>query len=199
MAEVDDRGKAFAVEVQRPIREPDREPWIAFCFDIKIAPGPVDTPDPDPDGAFQRAVQARTEFFLPTTVERVWWLAGLGECKPVLVRDLEQAKGTNLGSRPERFRELTARMDWRGVCDDALKNALTAVHKRDRVVRRLTEARERATGAQERESVIRRARSHTERQSLPDDVMAAVTHALAHPVFSLDSCGAVFITWAQQP
>ena len=199
VAEVDDRGKAFAIEVQRPTRAPDREPWIAFCFDLKITPGPVDTAAPDPDGAFQRAVQARTEFFLPTTVERVWWLAGLGECKPNLVRELEQAKGMNLGSRPERFRELTAHMDWPGVCDDVLRNALAAVHKRDRVTQRLTEARERATDAQERESVIRRARSHAERQSPADDVMAAVGQALAHPVFSLDSCGAVFITWVHQP
>jgi ATP-dependent helicase HepA len=198
VAEVDDRGKAFAVEVQRLVMESRREPWIAFCFDIKIVAGPVDAPDIDPDRAFQRAVQARTEFFLPTTVERVWWLAGLGECKPNLVRDLEQAKGMNLGSRPERFRELTARMDWPGVCDDALKNALAAMHKRDRVTQRLIKARERATDAQERESIIRRARSHTERQS-PDDVMAAVRHALADPIFSLDSCGAVFITWVQQP
>ena len=43
----------------------------------------------------------------------------------------------NLGSRPERFRELTAPYDWAGVCDDALEKALAAVRERDRVVRRL--------------------------------------------------------------
>ena len=105
----------------------------------------------------------------------------------------------NLGSRPERFRELTAPYDWAGVCDDVLGKALAAVRKRDRVIRRLAEARERSASARERESVIRRARSRDERESPPDDVLAAVEHALDHPVFSLDSCGAVFITWVYRP
>src|SRR5262249_41931392 len=53
VAEIDDRGKAFAVEVQWRTREPDREPWVAFCFDIKIAPGPMAFPGVlDADGAF---------------------------------------------------------------------------------------------------------------------------------------------------
>ena len=30
-------------------------------------------------------------------------------------------------------------------------------------------------------------------------VMGAVEKALAHPVFSLESCGAVFITWVDRP
>jgi ATP-dependent helicase HepA len=199
VAEVDDRGKAFAVEVQRLTREPDRDPWMVFCFDVKIAPNPVYDPDPDPDGAFQRAVQARTELFLPTNVERIWWLAGSGECAPQLVRELEQEKGVNLGSRPERFRELTASLDWPHVCDDAFKSALAAVHKRDPVTQRLSAAQERFASAQERERIIRRARSRAERQSASDGVMTAVEHALAHPVFSLDSCGAVFISWMCQP
>ena len=101
VAEVDDRGKAFAIEVQRPTGDPDREPGIAFCFDVTIAPGPVDAAaSPHPDGAFQRAVRARTEFFLPTTIERVWWLAGRGECKPRLVQDLEQVRGDEPGQPP---------------------------------------------------------------------------------------------------
>jgi len=200
VAEVDDRGKAFAIEVQRPTGEQDREPWIAFCFDVTIAPGPLDAAAPDPDGAFRRAVQARTEFFLPTAVERVWWLAGMGECRPHVARDLDQARGANLGSRPARFRELTAPLDWPGVCDDAFGKALAAVRKRERVTRLLIDARKRSAEARERESVIRRARSRAERQTPPDDdVMAAVEDALAHPVFGLDSCGAVFITWGYRP
>ena len=82
LAEVDDRGKAFAIEVERTTAEPDREPWIAFCFDITIAPGPVDAAalaaGAASGAAFQRAVRARTELFLPTTIERVWWLAARG-------------------------------------------------------------------------------------------------------------------------
>jgi ATP-dependent helicase HepA len=199
VAEIDDRGRAFAVEVQRPTGDLDREPGIAFCFDITIAPGPVDVITSDPDKAFRRAVESQTQVFLPTTIERVWWLAGRGECKPQLVQQLEQVKGVNLGSRPERFRELTGPYDWPGVCDDVLGKALAAVRKRDRVIRRLAEARDRSASARARESVIRRARPREERESPPDDVLAAVEHALDHPVFSLDSCGAVFISWVYQP
>jgi ATP-dependent helicase HepA len=199
VAEVDDRGKAFAVEVQPPTGDPDREPWIAFCFDVTIAPGPVDAVTADPGGAFERAVRSRTESFLPTTIERVWWLAGRGECSQQLFQQLEQAEGLNLGSRPERFGELTAPYDWSGLCDDVLEKALAAVRKRDGVIRRLAEARERSASARTRESVIRRARSREEQDSPPDDVLAAVEHALDHPVFSLDSCGVVFISWVYQP
>lgn len=105
----------------------------------------------------------------------------------------------NLGSRPERFRELTAPYDWASVCDDALEKALAAVRRRDRVVQRLAQARERSASARERESVITLARAREERESPPDDVLAAVEHALDHPVFSLDSCGVIFNTWMYQP
>ncbi|MFI6603531.1 protein DpdE [Nonomuraea sp. NPDC050536] len=197
VAEIDDRGKAFATEVHWPTPHQDREPWVAFCFDVKIAPGPIDLSCAlDSDGALHRAVQARTDFFLPTTMERIWWLAGRGECEPPLVRALEQAKGTNLGSRPERFRELTASFNWPRVCDGVFHGAMSAVQVRDRVTQRLDEARRRATAAQEWESVILQARLRVGRDSSPDEtVMAAVEDALAHPVFSLDSCGATFITW----
>jgi ATP-dependent helicase HepA len=201
VAEIDDRGKAFAVEVQWRTREPDREPWVAFCFDIKIAPGPIVLPGVlDVDGAFFHAAQARTEFFLPTTVERVWWLASQGECEAGMVRALEQTKGDGLGWRPERFRELTAPLNWDRTCDEAFGNALAAVRDRPRVARRLDEARRRATAAQEREAVILQARSRIEPVSAPNrDVMAAVEQALANPELSLESCGAVLITWVYRP
>ena len=83
LAEADDRGKAFAVEVQWPSRDPDREPWIAFCLDIRVGTGPRRESESRPlDAAFARAVTARTDFFLPTTVERVWWMAGPGRVRP---------------------------------------------------------------------------------------------------------------------
>ncbi|MGC4957774.1 protein DpdE [Actinomadura citrea] len=201
VAEIDDRGKAFATEVSWLTREQDREPWVAFCFDVKIAAGSMDLPDsPDSDGAFFRAVQARTEVFLPTTVERIWWLAGQGECDPPLFRALEQAEGVNLGSRPERFRQLTAPFNWYSACDEGLRNALAVVRDRERVIRRIDEARRRAAAARERENTILRARSVIDGESPSDSaVMAAVEHALKNPVFSLDSCGAVFITWKYRP
>ena len=115
VAEADDRGKAFAIEVRWPSREPDREPWIAFCLDISVGPARTAGSEiPDADAAFARAVTARTGFFLPTTAERVWWMPGRGECDARLIHDLEQSRGENLGSRPDRFRELTAPMDWGG-------------------------------------------------------------------------------------
>ncbi|MFD1547341.1 protein DpdE [Nonomuraea guangzhouensis] len=200
-AEIDDRGKAFAIEVQWPSRQPDREPWVAFCFDVKIAPAPIDLFGAfDPDGTLYRAVQARTESFLPTTMERVWWLLGRREGEPSLIRALEQAEGVNLGSRPERFRELTAPFNWPRVCDDVFRSAMAAVHGRDRVIQRLDEARRRATAAHEWENVILQARSRIDGESPSDEtVMAAVNHSLAHPVFNLDSCGAAFITWVFRP
>jgi hypothetical protein len=124
----------------------------------------------------------------------------MGECRPHVARELEQVRGANLGSRPARFRELTAPLDWPGVCDDVFGKALAAVGKRDRVTRLLADARKRSAEARERESVIWRARSRNEQEAAPnDDAMAAVEGALAHPVFGLDSCGAVFITWVYRP
>ena len=129
VAEADDRGKAFAIEVQRPTGEPDREPWIAFCLDITVGPA-RSVLRSRPGWGIRPSSQARTGFFLPTTVERVWWIAGRGECRPRVARDLDQSRGENLGSRPARFRELTAPLDWPGVCDEALGHALAAVRER---------------------------------------------------------------------
>ena len=202
VAEADDRGKAFAVQVQWPSREPDREPWIAFCLDIQVGPGRSEESDlPSADAAFARAVTARTDSFLPTTVERVWWLAGRGECDERLIQALERSRGENLGSRPDRFRELTAPVNWERACDEALGHGLALVRERPTVVRRLAAARRRAAAAREREAVIRQARARIDAEQDRDDevVMELVEKSLAQPVFSLESCGAVFITWVGRP
>lgn len=201
LAGTDDRGKAFAVEVRWPSRYPDQEPWLAFCLDIRVEPSrPAETGLSGEDAAFARAVTARTDFFLPTTVERVWLVVGRGECEPRLVHDLERSRGENLGSRPDRFRTLTAPVDWERACDEALGQALAVVRERPAVARRLATARRRAATARERDAVIRQARARIDgEQPCDDDVMAVVERALAHPAFSLESCGAVFITWAVQP
>jgi ATP-dependent helicase HepA len=198
LAETDDRGKAFAVEVRWPSRDPDREPWVVFCLDIRVEPGrPADSSLSGEDEAFARAVTARMDFFLPTTVERVWWAVGRGECEPRLVHDLERSRGENLGSRPDRFRDLTAVVDWERVCDEALGHALAVVHERPAVARRLAVARRRAAAVREHDDIIRQARARVDAERAPDDaVMTVVEKALAQPAFSLESCGAVFITWA---
>jgi ATP-dependent helicase HepA len=201
VAETDDRGKAFAVEVRWPSREPDQEPWVAFCLDIRVGPGRAGGPGRAvADSAFARAVTARTDFFLPTTVERVWWVVGRGECNARLVHDLERSRGENLGSRPDRFRDLSVPMGWERACDDALGHALAVVRERPAVARRLAAARRRAASARERDAVIRQARARIDaEQANGDGVMAVVEEALAQAAFSLESCGAVFITWAGRP
>ncbi|WP_197289799.1 protein DpdE [Saccharothrix sp. NRRL B-16348] len=197
IAEHDDRGKAFAVELVQRAAEPDRAPLVAFCFDFKIGPGLVGVPVADQ--AFARAVEARAALYLPTTVERVWWLAGLGPCNRQMVQHLEHVRGENLGSRPERFRELTAPIDWNGACETAHHSALVHVRERDHVVRRLTTARRDAAAAQEREDAVLNARARTERTLEVDRrVAVALDQALANPQFVLESCGAVFITWVNR-
>jgi ATP-dependent helicase HepA len=200
LAETDDRGRAFAAEVRWRSHDPDQEPWIAFCLDISVEAGrPAESSLSGEDMAFARAVTARTGFFLPTTIERVWWLAGQGECEPRLVHDLERSRGENLGSRPDRFRDLTAAMDWGRACDEALGHALAVVRERPAVARRVAAARRRAAAARESEAVIRQARARIDAEQARDDtVMMVVEQALAQPAFSLESCGAVFITWADR-
>jgi hypothetical protein len=200
LAETDDRGKAFAVEVRWPSRDPDREPWVAFCLDIRVEPGrPAESSLSGEDAAFTRAVTARTDFFLPTTVERVWWMVGQGECEPHLVHDLERSRGENLGSRPDRFRDLTATADWGRVCEEALGHALAVVRERPTVARRLAAARRRAATVREHDAVNMQARARNDGEPVRDEaVMTVVERALAQPVFSLESCGAVFITWADR-
>jgi len=74
------------------------------------------------------------------------------------------------------------------------------VRKRDGVIRRLAEARERSASARARESVIRRAGFHARSKTHPRMTSwPRSEHALDHPVFSLDSCGVVFISWMYQP
>jgi ATP-dependent helicase HepA len=201
LAETDDRGKAFAVEVRWPSRDPDREPWVAFCLDIRVGPGrPFESGHSGEDAAFAGAVTSSMDFFLPTTVERVWWVAGRGECGPRLVHDLGRTRGENLGSRPDRFRDLTAPMAWERACDEALHHALVAVCERPAVVQRLAAACRRAATARERDAVIRQARARIDgEQASGDEVMAVVEKALAQPAFSLESCGVVFIIWAGRP
>jgi ATP-dependent helicase HepA len=198
LAESDDRGKAFAVEVRWPSRDLDLEPRIAFCLDISVeASRPAESSLSEEDAAFVRAVTARTDFFLPNTVERVWWMVGQGECHPRLAHDLERSRGENMGSRPDRFQDLTAAMDWERVCEESLGHALAVVRERHSVIRRLSTARRRAATTREQEAVISQARARIDGESVRDDaVMRVVEKALAEPAFRLESCGAIFITWA---
>ncbi|MGV0718646.1 protein DpdE [Mycolicibacterium sp. XJ662] len=192
----DDRGRAFAVELPTPAKASDRPPLLAFCFDFTVSAGPIGGDDDAIDPAFQRAVKVRTEHFLPTSTERVWWVVGHGECPTSWRQDLESRQGNNLGSEPERFRELTSKFDWSVVCDEAYESARTCIRDRPWVTTKLAQAMTRAREAAERERSILDARSNpSDRAKIDENVLSAVDDALANPVFTLDNCGAVFLTW----
>jgi ATP-dependent helicase HepA len=196
-AELDDRGRAFAVELSTPTLSPDRPPWLALCFDYTIA---ASVPDALSDPAFLRAVATRTEQFLPTTVERIWWMVGQGECPPNIVRDVEKRQGENLQKRPDRFRELTSNFDWPAVCDQTRQLALERIHSRPDLQTRFAQARSLAQQAAERDLAILAARSDAaDRGDEENKVLDAVQNALANPTFELESCGAVFLTWVPRP
>lgn len=192
----DDRGRAFAVELPTPAKNPDRPPLLAFCFDFTVSAGPVSGTGDGTDPAFQRAVKVRTEHFLPTSTERIWWMVGRGECPANMCQDLEARQGENLGSEPERFRDLVSNFDWPVVCNDAYESALTLVKNRPHVTTEIAQAATRALEAAERERSILDARNNpSDRAKIDENLLDAVDIALANPVFSLDNCGAVFLTW----
>lgn len=195
LAERDDRGKAFVTEVRLRTNGPNREPMFAFCFDIKIAPGHELTSQAEADEALTRSTISRTARFLPTTIERIWWMAGRGGCSDEMVRQLESMEGENLGSRPARFRELTGGRDWPELCANTYGLSLSRVQSRERVRRRIDGARSRAASAGQREDAILRARSMAGAKDPTDTrVFEAVHRALANPEFTLESCGVVILT-----
>ena len=196
-AELDDRGRAFAVELSTPTLNPNRSPWLALCFDYTVA---ASVPDDRSDPAFLRAVATRTEQFLATTVERIWWMVGQGECPPNIIRDVEERQGENLQKRPDRFRELTSHFDWPAVCDQTRQLALERVRSRPELQSRFVKARSLAQQAAERDIAILAARDDAaDRGDEEKKVLDAVQNALSKPTFELESCGAVFITWVPRP
>jgi len=198
-ADTDDRGRAFAVELPTPAKVVERPPILAFCFDFRISAAPSEVVSQGASSAFQRAVRVRTEHFLPAFIERVWWMVGRGECPPQIRHDLESRQGENLGSQPERFRELTSHFQWPAVCDEAFQAALAIVRTREGVAARLNAGRSRAQEAADRERSILNARNDpSDRTRIHEEVLEAVDHAVSNPVFTLDNCGAVFLTWIPQ-
>jgi len=198
-ADTDDRGRAFAVEIPNAANDPDRAPLLAFCFDFTVSASPSSGARTAMDPAFQRSIKARTEHFLPTSTERVWWMVDRGECPPNVRQDLEFRRGENLGSEPERFRELTSNFDWPTVCNEAFESALKLAKNRPQVTKKIAQAQARAREVAERERSILEARNNPgDRASIDQNVLDAVDQALANPVFHLENCGAVFLTWIQK-
>jgi ATP-dependent helicase HepA len=196
-AEEDDRGRAFAVELAQKL-DPNRRAELAFCFDYVISPDLSQASEAaDCDSAFGRAVRARTAKFLPATLERVWWLSGRSEYPAQSIQYLERQQGQNLGSRPERFRQLMSEFDWPSCCDEAQQSAIEAMINRESVAQRIARARDNAKSAAERDLGILTVRSESAGIEIEKRVFDAVADALDHPTVRLESCGAVFITWDQ--
>ena len=198
-AETDDRGRAFVVELVRPHPNPESDPLVVLCFDFVLS---ADAPS-DGDEDLVRAVATRATSLMPATTERVWWIPGSGECPARIVADVERRKiggrpvGTNLGSRPDRFRELTRRLDWRAACERSLAEAVVSLRTRPEIRQRSLTAAERARADAERERAILAARGERD----GDDerrLKTAVQQAVGTPRVDLESCGAVIITWVSR-
>jgi ATP-dependent helicase HepA len=193
-AEGDDRGRAFAVEITIPELPRDERPTIVLSFDIKVGPNQLVNVS-GANEAFVRAVKSRAEHFMPTTVARVWWTPGRGACTSQQVKFLETHEGENLGSRLERFRELVGSLNWERLCETSFAGALSAVQNSKRTVDRVKRSKALAEEDLLREHAILAARQQRGDRSTFDQAFAdGVDHALSFPTFSLESCGAVFIT-----
>ncbi|GAA2666288.1 protein DpdE [Actinoplanes palleronii] len=197
-AEVDDRGRAFAVELVRQHPRPESDPLILLCFDFVVSARQSFNLSPH----LTRAATTRITSLLPTTIERIWWMPGYGECPASMIANVERTRrdgmpeGVNLGSRPERFRELTGGLDWQETCERSLAEALAAVRNRDNVVQRSAVAADAACTNAEREHAIRVARNERQGDGAEEqELSAAVMAAVRNPEIELDSCGTVIITW----
>ena len=190
----DDRGRAFAVEVPMPGIAPAGGPRFVFTFDILITAG-TDALADLPDASSAHAATRRVLRFLAPTVERVWLALGQGEPPLNLVKRLESAEGTNLGSRLERFDELTSGIPWAQRCEDAATEALQIVAQRSTVQRRLGDAIRRASEARDHEHAVRQARAQAGANEQYDDaVLDAVDGAVADPRLTVDACGVLVLT-----
>ena len=191
----DDRGRAFLVEVPLATRDPERASFVAFRFDFRVQ---VTYPTDGLPSQDARAVHARAVQHCPDTIERVWLLPGRGECPPELrtLLDARDPEPINLGSRPERFRELTTGLDWDRLCRETFETAVQAVSNRQRVRRHLEAALLSASESADREISVLIARK--ESSSEVEQVRRVTRHArvaIESAVPVLESCGAAFVTW----
>ncbi|MBS2963836.1 hypothetical protein KGA66_12315 [Actinocrinis puniceicyclus] len=201
LAECDDRGRAFAVEVRQGKREPNSEPMPFFCFDILVAPDPepVDALEAD-SPASASAARIHLLRLCPPRLERVWWNSDQGEPSEPTRRVLEgpevHGRGRNLGSQPERFAQLTSSLSWQVLCERAARESLKLVAQRSSVGEHIAAARHEAALVQERERAIRLGRRNAGFYDETDDegIFEVVNAAISDPQLTLDACGVVIIT-----
>ena len=192
----DDRGRAFIVELPTEGLASDAGPQFMFCFDVLVEAGvePVlNLHVEDPSAAGAAAGQLLR--FLPPQIERVWLVPGRGEPPEKVIGRLEDRKGVNLGSRPDRLEELTRGRSWGRHCEEQAQAALRVVANRATVRARLASAHANAVQSQEREREIAAARVRVGVDYLIDErLMAAVIAALEDPRIDIDCCGTVIVT-----
>jgi ATP-dependent helicase HepA len=195
LAMQDDRGRAFAVEIHQPRREPGYI-LVLFVFSIIVTPThePVDNLRAT-DVEAGAAADARLGQLFPPRAERVWWRAGHGELPDQVSQALDTADGDNLGSRPERFEHLTRTFNWADACEQAARDALRVAAQRPSVQEHLSSAAVDAKAARAREEAVVQARRRVGADAYSDPkVLEAVLAATETPQLTIDSCGVVFVT-----
>lgn len=190
----DDRGRAFAIEIQQQQRQPGSV-LIVFMFSVIIAadPSPVEGLRAA-DRAAAAAALVRLGQVFPLLTERVWWQPDRGEPPDHVCQALDASKGDNLGSRPARLEELIP-SDWPDLCEQAARRALRLVAQRTTVQQHLSVASEGAKTMRAREEAVVEARSRVGADAFSDSrVLDAVLAAVEEPQLTVDSCGVVFLT-----
>jgi len=195
LAMLDDRGRAFAVEISQPRREPGSI-LCFFMFSVVVTADPVPVDDlRSIDVAAASAAAVRLGQLFTPRLERVWWSPEHGEPPERVRQVLDDAKGENLGSCPERFEHLTRAGDWPTLCESAVHEALRFVAQRSGVQQHLSAAAFEAKAMRAREEAIVQARRNVGADAFSDPrVLEAVLAAVDSPQLTLDSCGVVFVT-----
>ncbi|GAA0426108.1 hypothetical protein Acor_54740 [Acrocarpospora corrugata] len=191
----DDRGRAFAIEIHQPHREPGSI-LAVFMFSVIVTadPAPVDDLRAVDDAAAAAAAVRLGQLF-PPLAERVWWRPDRGELPDEVCQALDAADGDNLGSRPERFEYLTQMAGWRDLCERTAREALRLVARRPSVQQYVSSASIEAKAMHAREEAVVEARRRVGADAFSDPhVLNAVLAAAEAPQLAIDSCGVVFLT-----
>lgn len=191
----DDRGRAFAIEVHQPHR-PSGSVVAFFMFSVVIAADsePIEDLRADDPAAAAAAAVRLSQVFTPR-LERMWWTPEHGEPPERVIRALDSADGDNLGSRPDRFDDLTRHRDWPTLCDRVAREAFGLMAQRSTVRAHVSAASRDAHAMCDREEAIVQARRNVGADASSDPrVLDAVRAAADAPQLTLDSCGVVFVT-----
>jgi ATP-dependent helicase HepA len=195
VAMTDERGRAFAIEVPQPRRDPGSV-LTFFMFTVTVGPDLALLDDlrvDDPSAA--AAAAARLGQLFPPRLETVWWHPVQGEPDDQVRRVLTSVTGHNLGADPERFHDLTYGLDWPNLCDRAAAEALRTVAKRQTVQAAADVAATGAEAMRVHESAILQARLNLGAESSRDiAVLDAVVAAVQDPQLAIDACGVVLVT-----